>query len=225
MNSLLRVLDRLISLVMKVCWVVLIGLSIYFMLDSFYLYKNSKEEFSIEKADDLAEGAIGWIKVDNTKIDYPIMQGETNFDYIETDPYGNYSLAGSIFLDFRNDSSFNDAYSMLYGHNMSMGNMFGSLRKFKNAEYVKTHRTGKLVSLLDNKEYSFTVFAVCVVDAMKVESDVIFENFDLDNLISYLEENSLFYDTTGSTKSKVLGLSTCESPDTYGRICVFGYLE
>ena len=54
---------------------------------------------------------VGWITVENTNIDYPILQGETNLTYINTDIYGEFALAGSIFLDSRNDGAFNDLYS------------------------------------------------------------------------------------------------------------------
>ena len=57
-----------------------------------------------------------WITLDNTNVDYPVLQGETNLTYINTDVYGNFALAGSIFLDSRNDGAFKEPYSLLYGH-------------------------------------------------------------------------------------------------------------
>jgi sortase B len=68
-----------------------------------------------------------WVTLDNTGIDYPVVQGKTNLSYINTDVYGNFSLAGSIFLDSRNDGNFNDTYSLLYGHYMENSKMFGDL--------------------------------------------------------------------------------------------------
>ena len=59
-----------------------------------------------------------WLTLDNTAIDYPVVQGENNFSYINTDVYGDFALAGSIFLDSDCDGSFNDPYSLLYGHHM-----------------------------------------------------------------------------------------------------------
>ena len=51
-----------------------------------------------------------WVMVDNTKIDFPVLQGSTNLTYINRDVYGNFALAGSIFLDTRNQRDFSDAY-------------------------------------------------------------------------------------------------------------------
>lgn len=56
-----------------------------------------------------------WITLDGTKIDYPVLQGEDNLTYINKDVYGNFALAGSIFLDSNCDRSFQEKYSLLYG--------------------------------------------------------------------------------------------------------------
>ena len=53
-----------------------------------------------------------WVTLDNTAIDYPVVQGEDNFTYVNTDVYGDFSLAGSIFLDVNCDKNFTDPYSL-----------------------------------------------------------------------------------------------------------------
>ncbi|MBR1845920.1 MAG: class B sortase, partial [Oscillospiraceae bacterium] len=63
------------------------------------------------------------------------MQGETNGKYLNTDPYGEYSLSGSIFLDSRNAGDFSDSYSLVYGHHMADGMMFGALDAFFDEGY------------------------------------------------------------------------------------------
>ena len=70
-----------------------------------------------------------WLTLDNTAIDYPVVQGENNFSYINTDVYGDFALAGSIFLDSDCDGSFHDPYSLLYGHHMENSKMFGDLQR------------------------------------------------------------------------------------------------
>ena len=79
----------------------------------------------------------GWIAMDNTEIDYPILQGSTNHIYVNTDVYGNFSLAGSIFLDSRNERDFTDAYSLLYGHHMEDHKMFGDLDLYKEKKFFE----------------------------------------------------------------------------------------
>ena len=73
---------------------------------------------------------IGYIKLINKDLEYPIVQGETNETYLHAGPDGSYDYNGSIFLDYGNTEDFLDTRSVLYGHNMRNGSMFGSLRNF-----------------------------------------------------------------------------------------------
>lgn len=57
------------------------------------------------------------------------MQGEDNMEYLNKDPYGDYSLSGSIYMDSRNTSDMSDDYLLLYGHHMENDYMFGSIYK------------------------------------------------------------------------------------------------
>ena len=82
-----------------------------------------------------------WLTLDNTAIDYPVVQGENNFSYINTDVYGDFALAGSIFLDSDCDGSFNDPYSLLYGHHMENSKMFGDLDLYKDAGVLCNENT------------------------------------------------------------------------------------
>ena len=86
-----------------------------------------------------------WISIPGTAIDYPVMQGTSNYSYINTDVYGNFALAGSIFLDSRNDGEYGDLYSLLYGHNMSQHRMFSDVNLYKDEEFFNGHRLGLLI--------------------------------------------------------------------------------
>ena len=78
---------------------------------------------------DINPDVCGWLTLDGTAIDYPVVQGESNFTYLNTDVYGSFALAGSIFLDVDCDADFSGRYSLLYGHHMENGRMFGDLDK------------------------------------------------------------------------------------------------
>lgn len=166
-----------------------------------------------------------WITVDNTKIDYPVLQGETNLTYINTDVYGNFALAGSIYLDSRNASDFSDAYSLLYGHHMENGGMFGDLDLFKDKVFFDENRTGTL--LVPGKGYDLEIFACLLVSASE---DNIFEadrwRTDIDGLLDYAEQNALHVrrETTEKLRTseapQVLALSTCSSEFTDARTIV-----
>ena len=81
-----------------------------------------------------------WITLDGTKIDYPVLQGEDNLTYINKDVYGNFALAGSIFLDSNCDRSFQKKYSLLYGHHMAEHKMFGDLDLYEEQKFFDRTR-------------------------------------------------------------------------------------
>lgn len=87
-----------------------------------------------------------WITMPGTAIDYPVLQGSSNYSYLNTDVYGNFALAGSIFLDSRNDSTYQDTYSLLYGHDMSQHRMFSDLNLYKDEEFFNENHLGLLMT-------------------------------------------------------------------------------
>lgn len=104
-----------------------------------------------------------WITLPGTAIDYPVMQGSTNYSYINTDVYGNFALAGSIFLDSRNSADYTDIYSLLYGHNMSQHRMFSDINLYKEEEFFEENMLGIL--LLPDGNHIFETLAVIVTSA------------------------------------------------------------
>lgn len=83
---------------------------------------------------------IGWIKVPDTNIDYPIVQGTDNDFYLNHDFYGKESVGGSIYLDFESQGDFVGRNNILYGHNMKNGSMFKDVIYYKDEEYFKEHQ-------------------------------------------------------------------------------------
>lgn len=86
----------------------------------------------------------GWLTLDGTGIDYPILHGETNIEYINTDLYGRYTLSGSIFLDYRSSRGFTDALSVIHGHHMQGGAMFGDLDLYREQSFLDANHSGTL---------------------------------------------------------------------------------
>ena len=74
-----------------------------------------------------------WLTVFDTAIDYPVVQGEDNAYYLHRSFYGEENYAGCIFLDARNSPDFQDPFTLVYGHNMRDGSMFGSLRNLSDS--------------------------------------------------------------------------------------------
>ena len=164
--------------------------------------------------DQLSDEAVGRIIIDNTSINYPIMQGENNFKYLNTSPTGENSLVGSIFLDYRNSSDFSDDYSIIYGHHMKGDYMFGPLEKFLDMKYLQNHRTG-LIELSTHEFKEINVFACLVVPG---DDANIFELDYCEDLWAYIQTHTdVFMEYYGG---KIVALTTCKDTDSDDRIIV-----
>lgn len=173
-----------------------------------------------------------WVSLDNTSIDHPILQGETNLSYINTDVYGDFALAGSIFMDTRSDGGFHDQYSLIYGHDMVEGRMFGDLSLYKSETFFNQNSTGELI--LPDRSYQLTIYAVLVLQS---SDDLIFNpdlHLDgLSNLIEYAEENALYIRSEMTDKLKqtaddelqILSLTTCSAEFTDARTIILAVME
>lgn len=178
--------------------------------------------------------ACAWVTLDNTRIDQPVLQGNTNLDYINTDVYGNFALAGSIFLDSRNDRNYADTYSVLYGHHMESGGMFGDLDLYKDEAFFRANQTGTLI--LPDRTYSLQVFACLLVQASE---ERIFDPSTWDKgvmgLLDYAESEALYIapETIAELRTRieagetpqVLAFTTCASEFTDARTIVLAAMN
>ena len=174
----------------------------------------------------------GWITLNNTNVDYPVLQGETNFTYINTDVYGNFALAGSIFLDTRCSKEFTDPYSLIYGHHMADSKMFGDLDLYKDETFFQENTTGSLV--LPGKAYQLEIIACLLVPASE---DHIFEpttwqDSNISRLLEFVENNALnLHDEimrelkAAEDPFKILALSTCSYEYTDARTIVLTWMK
>lgn len=83
---------------------------------------------------------IGWIRVPDTKIDYPIVQSPDNQYYLHKDFEGKDSVYGTIYLDADSKPDFSGWNNPIYGHHMKDGSMFKDVVKFKDQEFFENHR-------------------------------------------------------------------------------------
>lgn len=206
------------------------GIVLWCMYDNWYIYSYTMEE-RVQKYKPGTFGAVApedspilddmaaWITIDNTNIDYPVMQGTDNVHYLNTDPFGSYSLSGSIYLDCRSSRDFSDPYSLIYGHHMEYGKMFGALDDFLESDYLARHKTGSLIIGKDaSVTYDLEVFA-----AMQVPAD--------DEAVFNPEYGGIRQRITSATgvpadqrDERIVALSTCTEGSSISRIVVFCYI-
>lgn len=88
---------------------------------------------------ELNDEICAWIDIPGTDISYPVVQTDDNDYYLTHSADGSRNRAGAIFLDSRTGSSFTGRNTIIYGHRMNNGSMFGSLHQLENAEYLSAH--------------------------------------------------------------------------------------
>ena len=227
MTKFWKVMNTIYEKTMLGIFVIALLVVIYAMYDTWYVFDHANDDSLLRFKPNVVNAAenddspitsdmVGWITVDDTNIDYPIMQGVDNSQYLNLDPYGDYSLSGSIFLDSRNDSQFNDPYSIIYGHHMEYGVMFGALDEFLNGDYLNAHKTGELLVGRDGK----VVNKLELFYAMRTDAK---ENMVFDP--THYEELKKFLKAQGFTKdNRILCLSTCAGGASSERTVVFAYI-
>ena len=89
---------------------------------------------------------VGWLYYKDSLIDYPVVKGEDNDKYLHTMFDGTYSAFGTLFVDAVTEAPFAQFNTIVYGHHMRNGSMFGQLRRLKDPEYVKEHPQLELIT-------------------------------------------------------------------------------
>ena len=171
--------------------------------------ENGKRELTFEQLHEINEDIVGWISIDGTSIDYPVVQARDNIYYLSHSVYKEESSAGTIFMDSRNGSSPLDKNTVLYGHHMKNGMMFHDLAFYKEAAFYKKHpyvEYGGVEGI--GKWEVFSAYVTNTADnyiETQFDSDEDFEQF-LERVVS-----KSLYHTGCEVKGadKILTLSTC----------------
>ena len=221
-----RAADWCVDRFVDVAFLILLLIGLYFMYDSAYVFYHSRAavvgpykpaDGNLADLRELSKDVVGWITLDDTMVDYPVLQGKNNFEYLNKDPFGKFSLSGSIFLDSRNASDFSDDYSIIYGHHMSGEYMFGALDDFADETFFREHETGTLVTL--RGEFPIQVLAFFQTDAS--DSMVFAPEITRTDMWSYIRQNSERVRDNVDSVGRIVALTTCKSPTTTKRTVLF----
>lgn len=170
---------------------------------------------------------IGWLKIDDTIIDYPVMQTSNNEYYLDHNFNQEYDKNGSIFMDFQCKAYPRSQNLILYGHHMKSGKMFGDLQKYSQKSYYEKHKIIQFDTIFEKGTYE-----VMYVFRTKVymSNEIAFKYYqffnanseeEYDSNLKEMEEMSLY--ETGVTAmygDELLTLSTCDNSQTDGRFVV-----
>ena len=116
---------------------------------------------SYEEVKAINDDVIGWITIDGTVIDYPVVRAADNDYYLGRDVEKRKSAYGAIFMDFRNADPAQQKHIILYGHNMKNGTMFHDLMNYKQKSFFDEHR---IIDLLwDGVETQWEIFVAYII--------------------------------------------------------------
>ncbi len=169
----------------------------------------------------------GWVTVFGTEIDHPLVQGSNNLTYINKNVYGEFDLAGSVYLDTRNDRDYSNTYNLVYGHNMSRHRMLSDINLYKDEDFFKQNQIGIL--LLPDR--------ACLLKAISFfltteGNSTLFNpdnwlNSTNEQIMQYVQQDAMYISETGleALKNKLengeqphlLALSTCSSESDEAR--------
>lgn len=170
---------------------------------------------------------VGWLRIENTEIDYPIVQASNNEYYLERNYKQEKHRAGSIFMDYRNDIRKENRHLILYGHNMKDGSMFGSLKHFLNEDFLKQNVIFSFETLY--KSYTVEIFSVyqTLVDFNYLQTEFSSEQ-EYEAFLQKLQDKSQFeLDVELERTTNIITLSTCDYTldREDGRLVIHGVLK
>lgn len=198
----------------------------YKVIRNIYTAEHTSSEKTISPAETLLEmnaDYIGWIKVDNTEINYPVVHTDNNEFYLTHNFYKERDKAGAIFLDANNSREKLDKNMILYGHNMKDNSIFGSLNSFTNQNFFNNQ--GSILLDFQDRTYEWEVFSVYQSKDGKWMKNQFSPIKEFEKYISTIKERSLFPSSTEvTTDDYILTLSTCTNADEDERIIVHAKL-
>lgn len=236
-----RVGNRILSIMAGILILLMLSYGMYSLWDTYKIYANSfadEELLKFRPTDDgednptlkdlkkLNPDVKAWIQVPKTNINYPVVQGQDDMEYINKNVYGEFELSGAIFLSCLNKDDFSDPYNLVYGHNMKNGGMFADVADFTNKEYFETHQKGKLyLTDATRKIRFFACMKVTAADAKIYHPDG-YRKENLKDLLDYIQANAVQYrDVNVADENSLIALSTCSEAETNGRVVLIGKLE
>lgn len=169
------------------------------------------------------EDVVAWIYCEGTPIQYPVVQSSDNSYYLRRLLNGKYNVNGTIFLDYRCASDFGGFNSILYGHHMKSGEMFGTLPKYKDQAYYDEHPV--LYLLTPEQNYKVELIARYITPS---DSDIYVLPVTLEQKKAFLEhavsESSFQSNVSFNETDSFLTLSTCSYEYDNARFVVVGKL-
>lgn len=172
-------------------------------------YTNYEQVF--EKLLEINPDTVGWVTVNNTKINYPVVKGEDNDYYLKRDFNKQKNSMGWVYMDYRNSINLMSQNTIIYGHNIKGGLMFGSLRYTLNESWYKKTTNQIITFNTLNKNMKWQIFSIYKIG---VTNDYLYANFNTDeeymSFVDMIKSRSIYdFEVEFDKDDYMLTLSTC----------------
>ena len=156
---------------------------------------------------------VGWIDFDQADISYPIVRGDDNKYYLTHTFLKSENKAGAIFMETENHEDLLDFHTIVYGHNLKNGSMFGKLKRYNDKEFYDKHSCFTIYQ--EDAAFRYQIFSIHNIPYTDKIYTVWYDNQnDFEDFIKRLNKQS-FYDTgvTATRDDRIMTLSTCTASE------------
>lgn len=179
---------------------------------------EEQDTIDFQKLKEINPDIVAWIKIPGTEIDYPIVQGKDNEEYLHNTFSGESNSSGAIFLDYQCAGDFSSANSIIYGHHMRNGSMFADLLKLRDTEFLKKHND--IYMYLPDKTLHLKVFAGYAARAETIP--VVFENDECkDEYLTEIQNRSDILCEESISPERIYTFVTCSYEGTDYRTYIY----
>lgn len=231
---------KLFNVVMRIIELIFLILLVYSSINIFKWYNNNKEnkqiineiaesvtinedtneekkyKINFEELKQKNSDTVAWLKVENTNIEFPIVQANNNSYYLTHNFNKKYNVAGWIFADYKNKLDGTDRNIVVYGHNMRDNSMFGSLKDVITEEWYNNEENKYITFVTENDYQTYQVFSVYQIKTEDYYIKTEFKSNEFPEFIDTITKRSKKdFGINVSKEDTILTLSTCANNNKY----------
>ena len=231
---------KLFNVVMRIIELIFLILLVYSSINIFKWYNNNKEnkqiineiaesvtinqetneekkyKINFEELKQKNSDTVAWLKVENTNIEFPIVQANNNSYYLTHNFDKKYNVAGWIFADYKNKLDGTDRNIVVYGHNMRNNSMFGSLKDVITEEWYNNEENKYITFVTENDYQTYQVFSVYQIKTEDYYIQTEFKSNEFTEFIDTITKRSKKdFGINVSKEDTILTLSTCSNNNKY----------
>lgn len=159
---------------------------------------------------------VGWLKVNNTNIEYPVVKTNNNYFYLDHSFDKSANNVGWIFADYRLKMDGTDRNIVIYGHNRRDGEMFGTLKNILSGDWYNNEENLKVIFATEDEYAEYQVFSIYEIENEDYYITTSFTEYEFESFIKTIKSRSVKdFGVDVTTEDKILTLSTCANNNKY----------